>query len=110
MKRNINFVVAGTLLAAGFTLAPHFAQAQDRQDSQGRQDRQDHGNASATYHDKTNNDDHQWNSHEDQAYRIYQRDHHRNYVEFGRLKPRDQQNYWNWRHKHSDARLKIDIR
>src|SRR6185437_12195702 len=113
MKRNINFALAGTLLAAGLALTPQFAQAQDRQDqnrqAQNRQD-QNRGNASQTYHDKRNNDDHQWNSHEDQAYKIYLRDNHRKDVEFSKLKARDQQNYWNWRHKHSDAELKIDIR
>jgi hypothetical protein len=31
-------------------------------------------------------------------------------MDFGRLNARDQQNYWNWRHSHSDAQLKIDIR
>ena len=101
MKRYFNFALAGTVLLTGMALAPQFAQAQDRQD---------HKDAGVSYHDKRNNDDHQWNAREDQAYRIYEKDNHRKEVEFDKLKARDQQNYWNWRHKHSDAELKIDIK
>ncbi|HEY3739650.1 MAG TPA: hypothetical protein VGL53_07395 [Bryobacteraceae bacterium] len=61
------------------------------------------------YHDKKHNDDHVWNSHEDQAYRIWVRDNHRKYVDFAKLKDRDRESYWAWRHDHSDALLKIDI-
>jgi hypothetical protein len=100
MKRFFNIALAGAALMVGLTLVPNSVQAQDRQDRQ----------AAATYHDKKGNDDHQWNDRENQAYRIYQRDNHRKEVEFGKLRDRDQQTYWNWRHKHSDAELKIDIR
>jgi hypothetical protein len=41
---------------------------------------------------------------------MWLRSRHRRDVEFNRLNARDQQNYWNWRHSHSDARLNIDIR
>jgi hypothetical protein len=89
------FTVAASL--AGLALDPGLAHGQDRKDA-------------VTYHDKKNNDDHQWNDHEDQAYKIYVKDNHRKSVEFTKLKPNDQQTYWNWRHQHSDASLKIDIR
>jgi hypothetical protein len=63
-----------------------------------------------TYHDAKNNDDHQWNSHEDQAYRAYTKENHRKYGDFSKLNANDQQAYWGWRHEHSDALLKIEIR
>jgi hypothetical protein len=63
-----------------------------------------------TYHDKEHNDDHQWNSHEDQAYRMYAKENHRKATSFVKLKENDQQAYWGWRHEHSDAILKINIR
>ena len=63
-----------------------------------------------TYHDKQHNDDHEWNSHEDQAYRAYAKENHRKYSDFSKLKENDQQAYWGWRHNHSDALLKINIR
>ena len=62
-----------------------------------------------TYHDKQHNDDHQWNSQEDKAYRIWAKENHRKYRDFSKLKEEDQQAYWGWRHDHSDALLKIDI-
>jgi hypothetical protein len=69
----------------------------------------DHSTA-RRYHDKQHNDDHEWNNHEDQAYRMYGKENHRKYREFSRLKDNDQQAYWGWRHDHSDALLKIEIR
>lgn len=63
-----------------------------------------------SYHDKKHNDDHEWNAHEDQAYRVYAKENHRKYRDFSRLNDNDQQAYWGWRHEHSDALLKIDIR
>ena len=63
-----------------------------------------------SYHDKRHNDDHDWSDHEDQAYRLYLRQNHRKYREFSTLKDNRQQAYWGWRHEHSDALLKIDIR
>ena len=62
------------------------------------------------YHDSQHNDDHQWNSHEDKAYRMYAKENHRKYSNFSKLKENDQQAYWGWRHDHSDAVLKINIR
>lgn len=63
-----------------------------------------------TYHDKQHNDDHQWNNHEDQAYRMWAKENHRKSTTFYKLKDDDQQSYWGWRHEHSDALLKINIR
>jgi hypothetical protein len=62
------------------------------------------------YHDRAHNDDHEWNSHEDQAYRIWAQQNHRRYREFGAIRESDRQRYWIWRHEHSDALLKIEIR
>jgi hypothetical protein len=63
-----------------------------------------------TYHDKQHNDDHQWNRNEDQAYKAYVKENHRKNTTFVKLKDNDQQAYWGWRHDHSDAVLKINIR
>jgi hypothetical protein len=63
-----------------------------------------------TYHDRRHNDDHQWNNHEDQAYRMWVVENHRRYREFGAIRESDRQRYWAWRHEHNDALLKIEIR
>jgi hypothetical protein len=62
------------------------------------------------YQDAKHHDDHVWNDHEDRAYRMWLEERHRKYNDFDRLNARDQQAYWDWRHDHSDAQLKIEIR
>jgi hypothetical protein len=62
------------------------------------------------YHDTAKNDDHEWNNHEDRAYRIWAKENHRKYRDFATLREEDRQSYWGWRHEHDDARLKIVIR
>jgi hypothetical protein len=92
-----NVALLSAALMAPMAMAPTALIAEDR-------------NAARSYHDKQHNDNHAWNGQEDRAYRIYAKQHHRKYTAFSKLKDEDQQNYWNWRHEHSDSLLKIDIR
>ena len=62
------------------------------------------------YHDTDRSDNHHWDRREDKAYRIWLKGNHRKYRDFAKLKEEDQRAYWAWRHQHSDAELKIDIR
>ena len=62
------------------------------------------------YRDDEHHDQHEWNDREDRAYRIWVKEQHRKYRDFAKLKAEDQRAYWAWRHNHSDAELKIDIR
>jgi len=62
------------------------------------------------YHDKGHNDDHHWDNHEDRAYRVYVKENHRKYRDFNRIPDADREAYWGWRHEHSDAILKINVR
>jgi ribulose kinase len=96
MPRFWNAVVLGAALLGPIAMAPTALRAQDHM-------------AARTYHDKQHNDDHEWNNHEDQAYRMWAKEKHRKYSDFSKLKDNDQQSYWGWRHDHSDALLKIDI-
>ena len=41
---------------------------------------------------------------------MYAKQNHRKYSNFSKLPDNDQQAYWGWRHEHSDAVLKINIR
>lgn len=84
-------------LVAPIAMAPKVLRAEDQK-------------AASTYHDKQHNDDHAWNAQEDKAYRIYAKQNHRKSGDFSKLKEEDQQNYWNWRHEHSDSVLKIEVK
>ena len=93
MPHFLKVALLSVALIAPITMAPTTLRAEDRK-----------------YHDAQHNDDHAWNSHEDRAYRIWVKENHRKYNDFARLKEEDQQAYWAWRHEHSDALLKIDIK
>ena len=95
MRNALHFLQTASLMAAAFTapmlMTPTPMQAQQR------------------YHDEARNDDHEWNNHEDRAYRIWVKQNHRKYQNFAQLRAEDQRNYWAWRHEHSDVQLKINI-
>jgi hypothetical protein len=97
MLRFLNAALLGAALTIPVAMAPTALLAQDNKGAR-------------SYHDKQHNDDHQWNNHEDQAYRMYAKQNHRKYHNFSTLNENDQQAYWGWRHEHSDALLKINIR
>jgi hypothetical protein len=94
-------LLGAALIVVPLTTMPTALRAQDRETTT---------TTVRTYHDTKHNDDHEWNSREDQAYRAYNTENHRKTVEFSKLRPNDQQAYWGWRHEHSDALLKIDIK
>ncbi|HTA69187.1 MAG TPA: hypothetical protein VK776_12945 [Bryobacteraceae bacterium] len=93
MPRFLNAALLAAALMIPISVVPTAALADDR-----------------SYHDKQHNDDHHWNSHEDRAYRVWVKENHRKYRDFSRLPDNDRESYWAWRHEHSDAVLKIDIR
>ena len=94
MNRFLSTAFLGAALMVPTVIAPIALQAQDHKG----------------YHDKRHNDDHEWNDHENQAYRLYLKENHRKYREFSTLGDNRQQAYWGWRHQHSDSLLKIEIR
>ena len=88
-----NAALLSAALIAPIALAPTVLQADDR-----------------VYHDKEHNDDHHWDKHEDRAYHMWVKENHRKYRDFNRINESDRQAYWGWRHEHSDALLKINIK
>ena len=54
-------------------------------------------------YDQPRGDYHRWNADEERAYRLYLAQQHQEYREFGRLERPQQNDYWAWRHDHSDA-------
>jgi hypothetical protein len=53
-------------------------------------------------YDRDHHDYHNWDAHEDRAYRHYLVVHHRTYVEYSRQGHSVQRNYWNYRHTYPD--------
>ena len=97
--------LCGAALFCALTFPAALQAQDDRRDSQ-RSDQQN----SRTYHDAKHNDDHPWNDHENRAYQMWAQETHRKSEDFAKLSSRDQQSYWDWRHDHSDAQLKIEIK
>ncbi len=63
MSRFLSTILLGAALIAPIALAPTALLAQDHK--------------IIVYHDKRHNDDHEWNDHEDRAYRIWVTQNHR---------------------------------
>jgi hypothetical protein len=51
------------------------------------------------YEDRAHKDTHEWNNDEDQRYRRYLEEHHKKYHQFSKASKREQNDYWNWRHR-----------
>jgi len=96
MSRLLNAALLGAMITP-LAMSPIALRAADQKNAR-------------TYHDKQHNDDHQWNNHEDHAYKMYAKENHRRATSFVKLNDNDQQAYWGWRHEHSDALLNINIR
>src|SRR5882757_8672083 len=95
----------GIGLLSAISIAPIATLAQDDHRNEQRREGENR-----RYQDARHHDEHVWNNHEDQAYRMWFRERRRKYNDFDRLNERDRQAYWDWRHNHSDAQLKIEIR
>lgn len=53
-------------------------------------------------HDREHKDYHRWDDKEDQAWRRFLAEKHRDDHEFAKANRKEQNEYWNWRHSHPD--------
>ena len=53
-------------------------------------------------YDRDHRDYHNWDDHEDRAYRGYLTERHRSYREYDQQHEREQRRYWKYRHNHPD--------
>jgi hypothetical protein len=60
-----------------------------------------------SYYDRDARDYHNWNGDEDRQYRAYLVERHRAYVPFVKVRVRERQEYFRYRHEHG---LKIEVR
>ena len=57
----------------------------------------------STVYDGTSHDWHRWDENERQAYHRYWEEKHQPYRPYGGLRQEEANDYWNWRHGHSDS-------
>jgi hypothetical protein len=60
------------------------------------------GSIQVRVYDRDHRDYHNWDDHEDRAYRHYLEARHETYREYNKQHYRAQKHYWNWRHSHPD--------
>jgi hypothetical protein len=53
-------------------------------------------------YDREHKDHHNWDDHENEAWRRFLAENHRKEHEFAKAKKHEQEEYWNWRHNHPD--------
>jgi len=83
-----HFLILGGLTMAASLIAPVAIMA----------DRDDH--RETRYYDRDGRDYHRWNDNEDRQYRTYVVEQHRVYVPFAKVKVRQRQEYFKYRHEH----------
>ena len=81
-----HFSILGLMLAA-FVITPVAAVAEDHR-------------GEVRYYDGDGRDYHNWNGDEDRHYRAYLVERHRAYVPFVRVRVRERQEYFRYRHEH----------
>jgi hypothetical protein len=89
---NMNRYISSLFLAAAIA-APAAIMAHPRPQE---------GSVQVRIYDRDHRDYHNWNDHEDRAYRRYLAAQHWKYREYNRQHHRAQRHYWNWRHSHPD--------
>jgi len=94
------FLILSAFVLSTALIAPIAAQGADDKGQQGKR-----------YYDKSAKDYHTWDNNEDRAYRTYLGQQHRDYSNFNKNKPAQQQQYFTWRHQNPDSTLfKVEIR
>lgn len=95
MRREHKYMASFFLSAA--LMAPVGALAMPKpQDEHERHEQEEHNRRA---YDQEYRDYHNWDSREDRMYRQWLAERNYNYVDYDRLRPDDQREYWKWRHK-----------
>ena len=97
----VNSLVLTTVLAVPVILTASKPQENDRQEERRRNNERQRERNNRIY-DRDHRDYHNWNDNEDQYYRRYLGERHRDYRPFTQQRRREQRDYWNWRHSQTD--------
>jgi hypothetical protein len=73
------------------------------QDDRSQEDNHRNDQNQKRVYDRAHKDYHNWNDNEDRSYRQYLGEQHKDYRDYSKLKRNQQNEYWNWRHKHPDG-------
>jgi|SRR5579872_6589633 len=65
--------------------------------------RSSHETTRRRVYDRAHKDYHVWDDREDQAYHSWLTEQHRDFRDYSKLKRKDQNAYWEWRHAHPDT-------
>jgi hypothetical protein len=65
-------------------------------------DHERHEQEERRVYDSDHKDYHNWDQREDEMYRRWLEARHETYVDFERLKHKEQREYWKWRHEHEE--------
>ena len=99
MRRGHKYVASFFLSVA--MMAPSGAYALAPQDDHERHEREERERRS---YDQDYRDYHRWDDHEQRMYREWLRERNFAYIDFDQLTPRDQHDYWRWRHEKREER------
>ena len=88
-----------SLFVSAALVAPLGARALAPQDDR---DHERHEREERRVYDPYHKDYHNWDEREDGMYRRWLEERHRVYVDYERLKHKEQREYWNWRHEHEE--------
>ena len=97
MRRFLGILLLGSVMAM-----PVVVRAADEHE---RQEANREANRDARYYDRDAKTYHEWNEQEQRAYRHWwdETQHHRAFRDWDKLRDRDRQAYWRWRHSHPEA-------
>jgi hypothetical protein len=103
MHHSYRYFFSSFVLTAALA-APLAISATAKPQDNGRQEdnHRDHRDQNKVY-DRSHKDYHNWDDNEDRSYRQYLGEQHKDYRDYSRLKRNEQNQYWNWRHSHSDG-------
>ncbi len=86
--------ILGGLMLAAFVITPVALVAEDHR-------------GEVRYYDRDGRDYHNWNGDEDRQYRSYLVERHRTYVPFVKVRVRERQEYFRYRHEHG---FRVEVR
>lgn len=93
--RLLGLVLLSAALTAPLANAQPVIAVQDR-------DEHDRDREHRRVYDPYHKDYHEWDAREDSVYRHWLEGRHEAYVDYERLKHKEQNEYWKWRHEHEE--------